>query len=65
VTELRIRIRRDGTIMSREIVASSGNPAMDETVQRDAAKVLKIDPLPQGITSDPYTVTIKFKLDQN
>ena len=65
VTILKIRIRKDGTILSREIVNSSGNPTMDETVQKAADKVTRIDPLPTGIQSDPYEVKIQFKLDQN
>jgi len=39
VTTLKIKIRKDGTILSREIVNSSGNPTMDETVQTAADKV--------------------------
>lgn len=65
VTVLKIRIRRDGTILSREIVTSSGNPTMDQTVQSAADKVSRIDPVPAGVTSDPYEVKIQFKLDQN
>jgi hypothetical protein len=34
-------------------------------VQTAADKVSRIDPLPTGITSDPYEVKIQFKLDQN
>ena len=65
VTTLKIRIRRDGTILSREIVNSSGNRTMDDTVRSAANKVVRIDPLPDGIQSDPYEVKIQFKLDQN
>ncbi len=65
VTTLKIRIRKDGTILSREIVNSSGNPTMDETVQTAADKVARIEALPAGIQSDPYEVKIQFKLDQN
>jgi len=65
VTVLKIRIRKDGTIAGREIVTSSGNPAMDESVQRAAEKVQRIEAPPSGITTDPYEVRIAFKLDQN
>jgi TonB family protein len=65
VTILKIKIRKDGTIVSREIVNSSGNPRMDETVQAAADKVVRIEPLPAGILSDPYEVKIQFKLDQD
>jgi len=65
VTVLKIRIRKDGTIAGREIVTSSGNPTMDESVQRAAEKVQRIDAPPSGIMTDPYEVRIAFKLDQN
>ncbi|MEI6872190.1 MAG: TonB family protein, partial [Verrucomicrobiota bacterium] len=64
VAVLKIRIRKDGTIVGREIVSPSGNPAMDESVQRAAEKVQRIDALPAGMTTDPYEVRIAFKLDQ-
>ena len=65
VTILKIRIRKDGTIVGKEMVTSSGNPAMDESVQRAAEKVTRIEAPPAGITTDPYEVRIAFKLDQN
>ena len=64
VTILKIRIRKDGAIVGREIVNPSGNPAMDESVQRAAEKVQRIEALPTGMTTDPYEVRIAFKLDQ-
>ena len=65
VTTLKIRIAKDGTISQREIVNSSGNPVMDESVLAAAAKVAGVDPLPAGISSgDFYEITINFKLDQ-
>ena len=64
VTVLKIRIRKDGSIVGREIVTPSGNPAMDESVQRAAEKVQRIEALPNGMTTDPYEVRIAFKLDQ-
>ena len=65
ITTLKIRIAKDGTIRHREIVNSSGNPVMDESVLAAAAKVAGVDPLPAGIASgDFYEITINFKLDQ-
>lgn len=65
VTTLKIRISKDGVVSHREIVRSSGNPVMDESVLAAAAKVTSVDPLPAGITGgDFYEITINFKLDQ-
>jgi hypothetical protein len=38
---------------------------MDESVQRAADKVSRIEAPPAGIMTDPYEVRIAFKLDQN
>jgi TonB family protein len=64
VAVLLIRIRRDGTIVSREIVSSSGNALMDESVTSAAQKVLQIAPLPTGLGGETWDVKIQFKLDQ-
>jgi TonB family protein len=64
VAILKIRIRKDGSIIGSEIVTPSGNPAMDESVQRAAEKVQRIEALPTGMIADPYEVRIAFKLDQ-
>ena len=64
-TTLKIRIAKDGTILSRDIVHSSGDTVMDQSVMTAAEKVLQIDPLPAGLaTGDVYEVNIAFKLDQ-
>jgi TonB family protein len=65
VTTLKIRIRKDGTISDREIVNSSGNTVMDESVMAAAQKVLEIDPLPAGLgNGESFEININFKLDQ-
>ncbi len=65
VTTLKIRIAKDGTISQREIVHSSGNPVMDESVLAAANKVQQIDPLPAGLGSgDILEIQVNFKLDQ-
>jgi len=65
VTTLKIRIKKDGTIADREIVNSSGNNVMDESVLAAAKKVLEIDPLPEGLgNGDYFEINIAFKLDQ-
>ncbi len=65
VTTLKLRISKDGTILSREIVNSSGNTLMDESVMAGAQRVLAVDPLPAGLGAGGfYDVNINFKLDQ-
>ena len=64
VTTLKIRISKSGAIVTREIVNSSGNSIMDESVRTAAEKVLTVDPLPAGLGSDTFDININFKLDQ-
>jgi TonB family protein len=64
-TTLKLRIGKDGTILSHEVVQSSGSTVMDESVMAAAEKVHQIDPLPAGLgTGDVFDVNIAFKLDQ-
>ena len=64
-TTLKIRISKDGTILHREIVRTSGDTLMDESVMAAAERVQQIDPLPAGLgTGDFFEVNIAFKLDQ-
>ena len=62
---LSLRIARDGEILERKIVESSGNEEMDKSVMTSANKVMKIDRLPEGVKKDPFEISIEFKLDQN
>ncbi len=65
VTTLKIRIAKDGMISAREIVNSSGNPVMDESVLAAAKKVEQIDPLPAGLgDGEFFEIKVNFKLDQ-
>ena len=65
VTTLKIRINKDGAILSREIVKSSGDVVMDESVMAAAQRVQQIDPLPAGLGVDGiFEVNVAFKLDQ-
>jgi TonB family protein len=60
---VKIRILKDGTISSAEIVRSSGNPIMDTSVLAALKRVSRIDPLPGGLgAGDGYTVNINFEL---
>ena len=57
--------RGQGPIQSREIVHSSGDTMMDQSVMTAAERVQQIDPLPAGLGSgDSFEVNIAFKLDQ-
>jgi len=61
---VKIRIEKDGTISSAEIVKPSGNPLMDESVLSAAKKVSQIDPPPAGLASGgAYTININFELE--
>jgi TonB family protein len=65
VTTLHIRIGKDGTILSRDIVHSSGDTTMDGSVMAAAERVQQIDPLPAGLgNGEAFEVNIAFKLDQ-
>lgn len=65
VTRLKLRIGKDGTILSREISTASGNTVMDESVMTAAEKVSQIDALPGGLgNGEYYDVSVDFKLDQ-
>jgi len=65
ITTLRIKAKRDGTILSYEIVKGSGNSVMDGSVLAAAEQVTKIDPIPQGLgREDVLEIPINFKLDQ-
>jgi TonB family protein len=64
ITTVKIRISKDGTITSRELVNSSGNSVVDDSVMEAAQKVVAVDPLPNGLGGEFYEVKIDFKLDQ-
>lgn len=60
---MKVKILKDGSIASAEIVKGSGNPVMDSSVLAALKRVSRIDPLPGGLgTTDGYTVNINFEL---
>jgi TonB family protein len=66
VTTLKLRIGKDGQILQREIVNSSGSPMMDDSVLTAANNVRQIDPLPRGLGNGEYfDIKVNFKLDQD
>ena len=63
VCTVKIQIKRDGTIASAEIIRSSGNPLMDQSVLAALNRVTRIDALPSGLgTGETYSVNINFEL---
>jgi TonB family protein len=62
VVTLKIRVKRDGTVLGHELVKSSGNSLMDGSVLEAAQQVTKIDPLPPGLgREDVVEIPINFK----
>ncbi len=63
LTTVRLRIMKDGTIAKHEMVKSSGNPQMDESVISAVDKVKQIDPLPAGLGNGEYfDLNVAFKV---
>ena len=63
ITTVKLRIMKNGTIASRELVRGSGNSQMDESVMVAAQKVQQIDPLPQGLGgAEHFDINVNFKV---
>jgi TonB family protein len=61
---VKLRIEKDGRISNFEIVRSSGNSELDESVQALANRVGHVEPLPDGLgRGDHYDVKINFELN--
>jgi TonB family protein len=65
VAVVKIRIEKDGRISKVDLVKSSGNVVMDDSVLQAAKAVTQIDPLPAAIHDSVYDVPIEFKLTQD
>lgn len=60
---VRIRIEADGRVSAFEIVRSSGNVVVDQSVKEIAQRATRVDPLPAGVgQSGHYDVKINFQL---
>ncbi|TAK94784.1 MAG: TonB family protein [Verrucomicrobia bacterium] len=57
-----VTISRDGTIVSAKITRSSGNAAVDRTVQAALDRVPSVPPFPEGAKEERRTFTINFNL---
>ncbi len=63
IATVKLRILKDGTIAKHEIVKSSGNPQMDESVMSALEKMKQIDPLPAGLGNGEYfDLNVAFKV---
>jgi TonB family protein len=61
---VKLRIEKDGRVSSFEIVRSSGNPELDESVKEITSRVTKVESLPDGLGKrDHYDVKINFELN--
>jgi TonB family protein len=60
--EVLIRVQRDGTIVSREMVRSSGNTLMDESVMKAVQSVTKLKALPTQFSGSTKDIRILFEL---
>ena len=61
---VKLRIEKDGRVSSFEIVRSSGNAELDDSVKALATRVNHVDPLPDGLgKGDHYDVKINFELN--
>lgn len=62
VVRLKIRVKRDGTVLGSELVKSSGNSLMDGSVLEAARQVTQIDPLPNGLgKGDVIEIPVDFQ----
>ena len=57
-----IRIEKDGRVTGFNIVRSSGNVLVDESVAAVGKRVTRVDPLPAGIGDSHYEVKMNFEL---
>jgi colicin import membrane protein len=57
-----VTIARDGTVVSSRITRSSGNPAVDRSVQVTLDRVKQVVPLPKDAKENQRTVTINFNV---
>jgi TonB family protein len=61
---VKLRIEKNGRVSSFEIVRSSGNAELDESVKAITGRVTKVEPLPDGLgKGDYYDVKINFELN--
>lgn len=63
-TLVQLRIEKDGRVSDFNIVRSSGNIVVDESVTAVAKRVTRVDPPPAALaTAGHYDVRINFELN--
>ena len=62
VTQVKIRVQRDGTITSRELSRKTGNSLMDDSVMKAVNAVSRLKPLPPDVPGSYKDITIDFEL---
>lgn len=62
VVQVNIRVLRDGTLVRKSIARRSGNPTMDESVQRALDSVERLRPLPSEWRGSQRDIGIAFEL---
>jgi len=63
-TDVEIKIAPSGAVTFQKISRSSGDPAMDASVEQAVRSTPRLaKPLPNGLGSPDYTVIIQFKLE--
>ena len=62
VAQVRIRVARDGTVLSRALARGSGHGVMDDSVMKAVNRVSKLRPLPAGYTGAYKDITVDFEL---
>jgi TonB family protein len=61
ITETEITVARDGAVVSAIITRSSGNAAVDQSVQATLDRVRRVPPLPPNSEESKMTISINFK----
>lgn len=63
ITDVKIIVERDGTILSSEIIQGSGDRAMDRSVEQALRRVQNLPHFPEGATDEQRTFIIQFNLE--
>jgi TonB family protein len=62
IVTLKIRVKRDGSVLGYDLIKSSGNSLMDGSVLEAARQVSQIDPLPDGLGKENIVeIPVNFK----
>jgi TonB family protein len=63
-TTVTIRVKRDGSISDRQLMRSTGNKLMDDSVMRAVQSVKRLKPLPPQFIGPSQDITITFELEK-